>query len=75
MTRFESPRKPRKCPACGSNRIASILYGYPMFSEELEKKLAAGSVTLGGCIITGDDPVWECADCKTPIYRTYLEKQ
>jgi len=69
MTRYESPRKPRRCPVCGSKRIASVLYGYPVFSEELEKKLEAGSVTLGGCIITGDDPVWECVDCHIQFYR------
>lgn len=75
MARYESSRKPRKCLACGSKRIASILYGYPIFSEELGQKLEAGEIALGGCCISDGDPVWECADCKTPIYKIYLEKQ
>jgi len=56
MARYDSTRKPRRCPACGSKRIASIMYGYPLFSEELEQKLEAGKITLGGCCISDDDP-------------------
>jgi primosomal protein N' len=69
MERYESAHKPKSCPACGSKRIASIMYGYPLFSEELEQKLEAGEIALGGCCISDDDPVWEFADCKAPIYR------
>lgn len=69
MTRFESSRKPRKCPACGSKRVASIMYGYPILSEELEKQLEAGEITLGGCCISSDDPKWECVDCDVQVYR------
>ena len=29
----------KKCPKCGSKRVAPILYGLPVFSEELEQKL------------------------------------
>jgi len=29
----------------------------------------AGKVALGGCCISDDDPVWECADCETTIYK------
>jgi hypothetical protein len=32
------------------------MYGYPLFSEELEQKLEAGKITLGGCCISDDDP-------------------
>lgn len=56
MARYESPQKTKNCPACGSRRIASITYGYPIFSEELEQKLEAGEITLGGCCISDDDP-------------------
>ena len=67
--RYEYKRKPRKCPMCGSVRIASILYGYPAFSEELQKDMDEGRVVLGGCCVTDDDPVWECVDCSTEIFR------
>jgi len=66
---YNSPDKPVKCPHCGSNRIANILYGYPVFSDELEADRAAGRVTLGGCYVSDDDPVWQCADCRTKIHQ------
>ncbi len=33
--RYET--KPKNCPVCGSEKIADILYGYPLFSDELKK--------------------------------------
>jgi len=76
MTRYESPHKPQKCPACESKRIASIMYGYPLFSEELDQKLKAGEIVLGDCCISNDDPKWECADCHVQVYekRTILDR-
>lgn len=62
-------RKPRKCPACGSKRIARILYGLPAFSDELQRDLEEGKITLGGCCIRDDDPVWQCADCDMEFYK------
>ena len=67
MTRLR--RKPRKCPQCGSAKIADILYGLPIFSPELDKSLKEGKITLGGCVIRGDDPKWKCAECETDIYK------
>ena len=55
----ESPQ----CPTCGSSSVASILYGMPDFSDELQRELDAKRVTLGGCCITGDDPQWHCNEC------------
>ncbi len=52
-----------KCPKCGSAKVASILYGLPMFNEKLERELESGEVTLGGCCITDDDPLWQCIAC------------
>jgi len=73
MTRYESERKPRKCPECGSGRIAKILYGMPAFSEKLENNLNAGRIVLGGCCVTLDDPVWQCVECDTTIYRKLID--
>jgi hypothetical protein len=67
--RYEYVRKPIKCPECGSARVAKILYGFPIFSEELEAQIKAGQIILGGCVVTNLDPFWRCTDCKTPIYR------
>lgn len=61
--------KPRKCPVCGSNRIANILYGLPVMSPKMERELATGKLVLGGCCITDDDPEWQCADCNCPFFK------
>jgi primosomal protein N' len=61
--------KPRKCPACGSSHMADILYGLPVFSEELQAALDTGRIVLGGCVVTDHDPSWQCTDCATRIYR------
>jgi len=55
--------KPDKCPKCGSAKVANILYGMPIFNEKLERGLESGEVTLGGCCITDDDPLWLCTAC------------
>lgn len=68
-TRCESKIRPRKCPACGSSRIAEILYGLPAFSAKLKRDLDAGRIILGGCCVTNDDPKWQCPDCQMVIYK------
>lgn len=61
-----------KCPHCGSNNTARILYGMPVMSDELENKLDTGKVVLGGCCIGGVeingefvsvDQTRHCNDC------------
>ena len=66
--RYETKRKPKKCPACSSHRITEIIYGMPEFSAKLEKDLSSGRIILGGCCITDDDPEWQCADCQMELY-------
>ena len=61
-------RKPKKCPACGSEKILSIVYGYP--GDELSRDAQAGKVILGGCCVTGDDPIWQCGSCNIPLFKT-----
>jgi hypothetical protein len=56
-------RQPETCIHCGSTRIAEILYGLPAFSDELQERLNQGSVVLGGCMVSEDNPKWACADC------------
>ena len=56
-------RERPSCPKCGSKSIASILWGRPVWTEELESQLEEGSVVLGGCCIEGDDPCWKCRTC------------
>lgn len=53
-----------RCPDCGSGKVARILYGLPEFDDELERKIEAGEVVLGGCVITGDDPTRCYLECR-----------
>jgi len=69
MERYTYKRKPRKCPKCGSSKIASVMYGYPAPDPDLWRDVKAGKLVLGGCCITGDDPTWCCVACKTMIYK------
>lgn len=71
--RHEASRKPRKCPSCGSGRIARIFYGLPDFSPELRADLDAGRIALGGCCISDDDPKWQCLECESGIYKKDAE--
>ena len=40
------------------------MYGYPSDMEGALKAAEQGEVVLGGCVITGDDPKWQCLECK-----------
>ena len=60
--------KPQISLLCGSKRIASYLYGLPVFSEELMKSINEGNIKLGGCCVTDDDPYWSCLECHTDFY-------
>ncbi len=75
MKYYFSKTKPKKCPHCGSKKVAKILYGLPAFSKELEKELKEGKTVLGGCVVTDCDPTWQCTDCKTRIYQEKLKGQ
>ena len=57
-------RRPKKCPECGSKRVAEILYGMPAFSDKLERDLEVGRIDLGGCCVTDNDPEWQCVECE-----------
>jgi ribosomal protein S27AE len=66
--RVERPRKPENCPACGANAVARIQRGYPAFTQGLAEDLEAGKVVLGGCVMTDDDPRWQCTKCGLKIF-------
>jgi len=56
---MKAKKKPDKCPECGSWRIAGILHGEPAY-HSIERDLEAGRIVLGGCVITDNDPTWQC---------------
>lgn len=52
------------CPRCGSRDNATILYGLPAYSAEMQQKLDQRRLVLGGCVIVpGADPRWCCNQC------------
>ncbi len=55
-----SKKKPNKCPECGSKKVATILWGLPLMNQKVERDLKEGKIVLGGCIISDNDPVWQC---------------
>lgn len=69
MKRFTFSKKPKKCPVCGSTRVAPIMYGLPAPNPELWRKVEEGRLVLGGCRITGDDPSWKCVEGEATFYR------
>ena len=73
--RVEPGEKIEACPCCGSAKFARILYGKPAFTDKLKAELEAGTVILGGCLLSGDDPFMACADCKVRFYRSKANAQ
>lgn len=51
------------CPECGSRNVAKILWGLPLFRDELEAELDAGRIVLGGCDVSDFDADWRCNVC------------
>lgn len=66
--RYESEIKPDSCPACGSSRVARIVYGKQKYNAEFIQKVESGEIVCGGCVIKDDHPHWQCIDCLTKIY-------
>jgi hypothetical protein len=55
----------RKCPNCQSINHAKIFWGLPADMREIEGQLERKEIVLGGCLVTGNDPKWECDKCFT----------
>ena len=53
-----------QCPHCGSTDTARIVYGYPVYSDDLKEKLDQKKVHLGGCVIYDEDPDRHCNACE-----------
>jgi hypothetical protein len=70
--KYKSVKNPRKCPKCGSDKIANIMYGLPNNSPSLQQEIRENKIVFGGCCITENDPSWKCVDRKTVFYRNRL---
>ncbi len=62
MVTVDDRVKGEKCPKCGSDDVAEIVYGYPT-PEAIEAR-DQGDIELGGCIISEGDPQWVCKNCE-----------
>lgn len=51
------------CPKCNSGNVAEIFWGYPATMDGISKELEQGTLVLGGCCVSGNDPKWECNEC------------
>ena len=60
-------KKIKHCPNCNSTSMAEILYGMPALSDKLDKALLERKIVLGGCMVTKDDPDFQCNDCEALI--------
>jgi hypothetical protein len=52
-----------RCPWCGSRAVARVLYGMPAYDADLERKIESGELTLGGCVVNGEQPEMHCNAC------------
>ena len=57
----------RKCPACGRESLARIVYGL-VAVDEYSGEAASGHVVFGGCCVSDDDPDQQCVECGTFVW-------
>ena len=54
-----------KCPNCGKGNPSKLLWGMPVYSEELQRDIDSGKIRLAGCCIIDDNPTrYYCRWCK-----------
>ena len=58
-----------RCPWCGSEKIALLLSGMPVFIPELENALDGGGIAIGSLKSGRDEPAWQCTDCCAQFFR------
>lgn len=49
------------CPECGAPDPLRIVYGNP--GPELGASAARGEIALGGDVLFGGEPAWQCRTC------------
>ncbi len=54
-------KKIKRCPDCGSDDLARIVYGYMEINDKIERDIARKKITLGGCCVGPYD--WQCNNC------------
>lgn len=72
--KLHARQKPICCPWCGSEKIATVINGMPVFIPELESALDSGGFTGGGCRVA-DEPAWQCTECYAQFYREDMDSR
>jgi len=67
--KMRTREKPHSCPWCGSEKIAILLSGMPVFIPELDNALDGGGVAIGSLNSGNDEPAWQCTDCCAQFFR------
>jgi rubredoxin len=52
-----------KCPSCGADKTAIIIYGLPDY-EAIHEIYSKDEYTVGGCDFEEDSPKWFCNSCR-----------
>jgi len=59
----EMTEKHPVCTQCNKNNVAVIFWGYPAYGDGYLKAIDDKEIVAGGCIVSNNDPKWECTDC------------
>jgi transposase len=51
------------CPECNKNNVACIFWGYPTDTDLYLQAIKDKEIVGGGCLVSDNDPKWECTDC------------
>jgi transcription elongation factor Elf1 len=64
------------CPFCGSDKVAAILWGLPMYSEGMQQLIDQRKLVFGGCILdeTTRDQDLLCTKCEKAFSFTSQNK-
>ena len=54
--------KPPLCPWCGAPQVVPIVYG--LLLGEAFERAERGEFAMGGCMVGGDSPLWQCQACQ-----------
>ena len=72
--KIQTRKKPSRCPWCGSQKIAFMLRGMPVFFPDLEHTLEGGGLVIGSRKGGQEGPTWQCTECYAQFYRDEQEE-
>jgi hypothetical protein len=55
---------PPKCPRCGSEKVAAIVYTIGADAKRLKQEIQSRRVVPAERVPTGNDPRWLCLRCR-----------